>query len=203
MKNAKPYLALLRRGVCLFLCSLAACRPDPQATPPTQPADTEKEMPIDVLVFPETLKTDDQTVNDFVDQAMKHCASGDYERFRLLWSAKEEPLSRQEYDEGWKAVQKITVQAMQKIVLAPEARNATDDGETAYVVLADVDLDPTLRAGRTEPHRQVVLLVRRESHRWCLARAPKEVRNWLQKQTEQEKDLDEKKSPSTSITKPD
>ena len=45
------------------------------------------------VVFPPQTQADDPAVNDFVLRATQTCAEGDYAAFRLLWSAREEPLA--------------------------------------------------------------------------------------------------------------
>ena len=139
-----------------------------------------------MLVFPDALKVDDDSVNRFVTHAMTVCASGRYEAFRLLWSAREEPLPRGEYERGWQAVQRIRVRLVQKIKLAGrkgEASNAAAP-QVAYVVCAAVHLDTSLLAGRRKPDRNVVVLVLQEQGEWRLARAPAKVRKWVKARLE-------------------
>jgi len=180
-----------REQVCLFLefsplilicaallCFGSACRPDQDgATDGDQPGAVRK--PTDLLVFPSELYAEDASVNAFVIRAMTDCASGDYEKFRLLWSAREEPLPRNEYEQGWQAVQKITIRALEKVILAEDPARGRDESETVYVILADVSLDPTHRAGQREPHREVAMMLVRETDEWRLSRAPKRMRAWI------------------------
>ena len=132
-----------------------------------------------VLVFPDDLRMADAGVNEFVARAMTTCAKGEYDAFRLLWSAREEPLPREEFEQGWQAVQTIRVRALEKVKLAPDARTTPPQDEVAYALLAEVSLDPTHKAGQREPQREVVLMLTREHDEWRLARAPKPMRNWV------------------------
>lgn len=175
---------------CLFLLAGgSSCRRDQADSdaPSPLPAAEEKE-PTSVLVFPEQLRIDDESVNRFVARAMTTCASGEYDAFRLLWSAREQPLPRSEYERGWQAVRKIQIRLVQKVELtqAPHKGSAdtqpTDaEPETAYVLYAAVHLDPTFQAGRRKSDRDVILLIRKEQQSWRLARANKKMRGWIKK----------------------
>lgn len=164
----------------------AGCRREAEPTEPT--ASELVKQRDDFLVFPDNLRAEDETVNDFVTDAMTVCASGDYEAFRLLWSVKQDPLPREEFKRGWQAVESIRIRAVERVQLT----SSQTDAETptagihndAYVVLADVQLNPDHPAGQREPRREVVLLIRRENERWWLARAPKQVRAWVRKQVD-------------------
>lgn len=164
------------------LCAGSACRRDPDAGNADTSSDGVAPKPAELLVFPQALRVEEPSVNDFVERAMTVCAAGDYEKFRLLWSVREEPLTRDEYQQGWQAVQEIRIRALAKAMLSPDPRNGDKQAETAYVILAEVDLDPALRAGRREPTREVVLMMIREHGAWRLAGAPEAMRKWLNEQ---------------------
>lgn len=132
-----------------------------------------------ILIFPDELRVKDESANRFLAHAMKVCGDGQYEPFRLLWSVKEEPLPRGEFDQGWQAVREIRIRAFQEVLLADENQGPTPTGETVYVVFADVSLDPKHRAGEREPQREVALMLMREKGNWRLAKAPPKIRNWL------------------------
>lgn len=168
-------------SIVTFLAAVIGCRPDPRVQAEEDAEQSTREKTDDVFVFPDAVRSDDRAVNALIGEAMRCCARGDYEGFRLLWSAKEEPLTRDEYEQGFKAVKKIEIRALQKVLIADEKASNPSEGETVYVSLADVDLDPDHRASKGESHREVVLLVRREEGKWRLAHAPKAVRVWLKK----------------------
>ncbi len=145
-------------------------------------AETGQQKRKELLVFPDEVRVEDASVNDFLERAMEDCASGDYDKFRLLWSARQEPLPRDEFEQGWQAVRQIRIRALQRVMLAPDPDHELDQGETVYAFLADVALDPMHRAGQREPNREVVLMVIREHEQWRLARAPKPMRTWIKEQ---------------------
>lgn len=144
--------------------------------------------PAEVLVFPESVRTADASVNEFVTRAMSACAKGNYEAFRVLWSARETPLPRDEFEQGWNAARRIEVRALQKGLLEPDPEAGRETAETVYALLAEVALDPTLRAGKKEPLREVVLMLTREHDEWRIAKAPKPMREWV-KENLKEKSL--------------
>jgi hypothetical protein len=135
----------------------------------------------DVLVFPDELRLEDDAVNEYVRNAMKTCAAGDYELFRLLFSARDEVLPREEFEKGWQAVREIRVTRLQKVMLAPDEKQGRAANETVYALLADVSLDPEHPAARNEPKREVALMIVREHDEWKLAKAPRAMREWLRK----------------------
>lgn len=174
---------LFALGMLLALNSLPllgpACKRTDESAPAGGSGEAPPPPPAELLVFPDEVRVEDPSVNEFVESAMTACASGDYERFRLLWSVRQEPLPRNEYEEGWQAVQKIEIRALERAFLSNGTEPQLSETEKAYVILADVSLDPTRRAGQREPLREVVLMMVREQDTWRLTRAPKALRNWV------------------------
>jgi len=160
------------------------CRRDEDVVQKGAPANIAQKKPADLLVFPSALQTEDISVNAFVKRAMMDCAGGDYDVFRLLWSAREDPLPRGEYEQGWQAAREIRIRALEKVVLSADPTRGRDQDETVYVILANVSLDPTHRAGQREANREVVLMLVREHDTWRLARAPKKMRTWIKERVD-------------------
>jgi|GEM_PF-1409725 len=133
----------------------------------------------DILIFPVEMRIKDDSANRFLARAMAVCAEGRYEPFRLLWSVKETPLSRGDFQKGWQAVERIQIRAFQEVFLAKGGGEDPPEGETVYVVLADVHLDPNQRAGKREPDREVALMLVREKGEWRLAKTPAKMRKWI------------------------
>jgi hypothetical protein len=176
--------------VLLVLCAACAsgvvgCRRDePEKTSSAAPSSgaANSKQP-DLLVFPDELRVADSTVNEFVTKAMTTCAADEYEAFRLLWSVRETPLPREEFEQGWHAVQTIKVQALEKVMLDADPSAGRTEPETVYALLAEVSLDPAQKIGQKEPQRHVVLMITRENEQWLLAQAPKPMRDWVKKKT--------------------
>lgn len=126
------------------------------------------------LIFPPELHADDPAVNAFLEKALTVTAEGDYEEFRLLWAAADEPFARDQYLSGWRSVLEIRVELLQKMRDGP-------GGEVFYAVYARAELDPREVPAEAELRREVVLLVRREDEAWKLAHAPPPVREEVQR----------------------
>lgn len=156
-----------------MLAAHLACRreekPPPEIHAEPQPSRAR-------LIFPESLRVADEDVNVFVRTALTQCAGGDYDAFRKLWTAKQEPISRDEFLEGWHAVDRIEVQGLQKALLEIEEGAPR---EPVYVLLVVVSLDPTRKAGKRDPLREIVLMIVREHEQLRIAAAPKPMRDWI------------------------
>jgi len=157
---------------------MASCRRDIPSTADAAPSN-HKPLSRDILIFPEARKSDDPTVNEFVSRAMSVCGEGNYDEFRLLWSVRQDPLPRDQFEEGWQAVQEIHILALEKAMLAADAEQAVAKPQPVYALLAEVKLDPEHRAARDRPKREVVLMLVREQNAWRLADAPKPMREWI------------------------
>jgi hypothetical protein len=126
--------------------------------------------------FPAELQPEDTEVTAFIRRVIETCNGGDYDAFRLLWSAKDDPFPRDAFERGWRAVQQVTIRDVQKL-----RRKA--EGDVVYGVHASVVLDGSV----PEPTREVVLLLVREMGQWRLARAPAALRKrFLGEDAEQE-----------------
>ena len=160
----------------LLLTSAASCREDQKAPekPSTKPTTDQVTAQ---LVFPESLRVADETVNIFVRTALGQCAEGNYDAFRALWSERQDPISRTEFEEGWHAVHRIEVRGLQKALLA--AGQNTASSEPVYVFLVEVALNPEAKAGKRAPLREIVLMLVQEHDQWRLANAPKSMREWI------------------------
>jgi hypothetical protein len=147
-------------AVLLAAAAAAGCakKESTKATPTPSPE------PIGLLDFPAELRAEDPTVNEFLIQAIQTCVDEDYDAFRLLWSAREEPISEQEFKRGWQANPKVYIKDLRK--------GPTEDGEAFYAVRALVKLDPAMVP---EPERDIVMLLVMEDGKWRLATPPRDV----------------------------
>ena len=167
-------------GLFIIVITPACRRDEPEkGSSATSSSDAAKSKQPNLLIFPDDLRVADPTVNDFVTKAMNTCAAGEYEAFRLLWSVREDPLPREEFEQGWHAVQIIQVRALEKVMLDADPTAGRTEPETVYALLAEVSLDPTHKVGQKEPQRHVVLMLTREHEQWRLAKAPKPMREWV------------------------
>jgi len=111
----------------------------------------------EVLDFPAELQASDESVNAFIRQVIDVCVSGDYDAFRLLWSARDDPFPRDQFYKAWQSVQQVTI-----VSLRPARDRETD--RLYYAVAAHVELDPSVR----EPQRDVKILFSQEEGQWRL-----------------------------------
>ena len=134
----------------------AGCeREDKPAAEPPPPPEPQ------ILHIPPELRAHDDTVNVFIRDVIDTCASGDYDAFRMLWSARDDPFPRDQFHRAWQSVQKVTINALRLL-------HNPNDGSVLYAVRARVELDPTVR----EPLRDVVILLTWENNRWRLTMPP-------------------------------
>lgn len=184
MRNATTFaLTVLPATAFGLLFTATACRCDSEPSTGSSSASSgvSSPKPQDVLIFPDELRVADETVNDFVAKAMSICAAREYEAFRLLWSVRGDPLPREEFEQGWQAVQIIKVRALEKVMIDADPSAGRAEPETVYALLVDVSLDPEQKAGQKKPQREVVLMLIREHEQWHLAQAPKPMREWVKK----------------------
>lgn len=144
--------------VTLNAVHLVGCTPDPSAATPT-PRPVQQHVLID---FPESLRTQDLTVNAFVEEVIQTCVHRDYEAFRLLWRVEEEPMSQQEFLRGWEAAEEVRIVQLQQW--------QTKKGELFYAARGLVKLNPN---EVPKPELNVVLMIVQENGRWRLAKAPR------------------------------
>ncbi|HNO76881.1 MAG TPA: hypothetical protein PKN33_02385 [Phycisphaerae bacterium] len=127
-------------------------------TPPPKAAERE------LVSFPPDFKCDDPAVPEFLKSAVKACVDQDYELFRSMWSAREEPISEKEFIRAWQANPRFKLTEMQQM--------KTPEGEIVYAIRAHVSLDPN---EVPEPERDVVLLIVNEQDKWRLCKAPRKL----------------------------
>jgi len=114
-----------------------------------------------VVDFPESVHADDPAVNAFVLKAIDACLAEDYDAFRLLWTALEQPLGEQEFRKGFAATRKVAILEL--------AKRRTRADEIVYVVHCLVEFEP---GAVPEPTRDIVMLLRKENDKWRIAKAP-------------------------------
>ncbi len=154
-------------------------------------AEAVEPLPRHVLVFPKELEVEDESVNAFVREMMEVSTAGNYDDFRLLWSARQQPLPRSEFEKGWSAVEQIRVLALEKVALAGESAEGDADAETVYALYADVQLDAEqlggMRAATNKEagtRRKPILMFLREHGQWRIGRAPKQMCAWIKKKVD-------------------
>lgn len=150
-------------------------------------------LPESTLIdFPPDVQVDDPSVNAFAREIIETCAGGDYERFRLLWTVKEEPFPRGQFERAWKALKKVRVLALQKM--------KTLEGEYLYYLHVRVLLDKSVPEPDRE--REFVLMVVKENDRWRLASAPSHLRRKVLGEKAEDSENGDGRASSRSTTEP-
>ncbi len=93
---------------------------------------------------------------------------GDYDQFRLCWTAYSPPISSSRFCAAWDKAEHIVITQ-----IAPAPGKA---GKKVYVVTASVTLSPK-HPGSEAEHRDVMLLVQWEDGHWVIAPAPRAKTN--------------------------
>jgi len=156
----------------VVLLLAAGCDRGGESSDPAAPnAVVNADGPQTEITFAPRTRVADETVNEFVERALRVTTGRDYEEFRLLWSATDEPFARKQFDAGWDSgVRRIVIDVLQKM------RDPRSD-EVFYGMHAHAVLEPgRFNVSADEAERDVVLVVRRENGQWRLAHAPDEVR---------------------------
>lgn len=147
---------------------VAGCNsaPPPEEAPDlSPPLEQSSDQPPPALEFPASARTEDASLNTFIEQVFEVCRVGRYEDYRLLHSRYVQPLRRDSFKEYWERVGAITVQA---VVPLPRVEDDTDPDQPAWMVTAHVSFEP----GCDPLERQLRFVISREADRWVLGRGP-------------------------------
>jgi hypothetical protein len=166
------FAALLAAG------GAAGCR-DRSSAADTQPSDAEEVDRINPrgaeppeVIFPAALRTDDESLNRFIDSVLGFCVKGEYGSYRLAVGSQYEPLPRKNFERAWRAVKEVRIRKILR-VYEPTTRAAdpsrTDVREELKHPIYCVHGTITLRdTQRTRPVREVVVLLIKEHGEWRL-----------------------------------
>lgn len=115
------------------------------------------------VTFAPGVTSGNEQVNAFVHDFIDLCRRGDYEQYRLRWTAYGTPVSGERFTAMWKFARKIVIT---QIIPLPENIKVM---HPAYVIRASVELDPKARV----PSKEVEVMVQWEENRWAIAPAPR------------------------------
>ncbi len=150
--RARSCSSLAWAWTLLLPVAAGTCRRAAEVPVPPRP-DPEPE----ILDFPKALHAKDATVNTFVRRVIETCASGDYDAFRLLWSARDDPFPRDQFHRAWQSVRRVRIVSLRPV-------REAETGRLFYAVRAQVELDPAVR----EPQRDVTIILASEDGHWRL-----------------------------------
>ncbi|MGB9626672.1 MAG: hypothetical protein ACPMAQ_17595, partial [Phycisphaerae bacterium] len=158
---------------------LTGCRDRSTPPPGSQPAESDEVDRIEPhgdeapeVIFPAALRTDDPSLNRFIDDVLGFCARGDYGMYRLAVGSQYEPLPRKSFERAWHAVKEVRVRKVIR-VHEPATRMAGSAPAEAREELRNpiycVHGTILLRDNqRPRPVREVVVLVIKENGEWKL-----------------------------------
>lgn len=170
---------------------LGACKKEEAPPPTTLPVDgyivdpiTQRTAP-PLVEFPDWIRTNDASLNEFIDKLLQHCVRGEYGLYRLAVSTKFEPLGRTQFEKAWHAVERVQIRNI-RLIHQPTTRHwdpaRTDIPEELKHPIYCVHGTIYLRElpGRQllkKPVREVVVLVVKENGEWKLGPpAPADVK---------------------------
>lgn len=115
------------------------------------------------VTFAPGVTSGNKEVDAFVDSFIGLCRRGQYEQYRLCWTAYGTPVSSDRFAAMWKSARKVVITQ-----ILPVAENVKVM-HPAYVIKATVELDPKAKI----PTKDVEVMVQWEENRWAIAPAPR------------------------------
>ena len=139
------------------------------------------------FVFPESARTFDLTLNEFVDRFARVCMEGKYSDFRLMLSTKRTPILPPRFESNFNALKEVRVVGLDKLPELPEMPGAV------YIMTASFDLqDFAVRRG--EKTKKVRVAISKEDGQWRIGPIPHEaiarLRAYQQAQSQPADDAD-------------
>jgi hypothetical protein len=107
--------------------------------------------------------TEDASLNQFINNALKACAEGDYDKFRLIFATSQRPPERDSFGRIWQGVQGVYVQSV-------HGPYPNKENQPTYYVHAMVRLRKPDSKDRTK--RDAVVAIFKEGNEWRLGDAP-------------------------------
>ncbi len=157
---------------------IAACREEPTPSATSQVVDAEIKDPIrkrsdaPEILFPDTVRTTDASLNQFIDNLLRACVEGEYGLYRLAVGSQYEPLNRRNFERAWHAVKEVRLRKIER-VHEPTTRQIdparTDIRPELKGTIYCAHATITLREDRkNKPVREVVVLIIQEDGQWKL-----------------------------------
>jgi hypothetical protein len=163
---------------CLAILTITACsgEGDVRASAQSNNALT-KEGNIDVdsveekpeIIFPQAVRSNDESLNDFLQHFTEVCLAGEYDNYRLLVSRQIEPVSKQQFEKTYRRVHHV------EINLIRELPKISELPYPLWLVESAVHIRPPTE----EPVRNLQVLIFKEDDKWVMAPAPRALREAL------------------------
>lgn len=117
------------------------------------------------VTFAPGVSSGNAEVDAFITRFIDLCRRGDYEQYRLCWTAYYTPVSGERFRSMWEFARNVVIS---EITPVPQTSKAADP---AYLIKARVELDPHSKARIAS--KDVELMVQWEDNRWAIAPAPR------------------------------
>ncbi len=120
------------------------------------------------FVFPVSARTNDLSLNQFVDRFARVCMQGKYSDFRLMLSRRRPPILPPRFESNFNALKKVRITAIEKLPAVPTAEGSV------YLMNAEYELeDYAVKGGQST--RQVQVAITREDGAWRIGPIPHEA----------------------------
>jgi hypothetical protein len=120
------------------------------------------------FIFPESLRTYDLSLNQFVDRFARVCMEGKYSEFRLMLSKNRPPILPARFESNFNALKEVRILGLEKLPDLPATTGPV------YVMKAAYDLqDFAVRRG--ERTKQVHVAIAQEDGQWRIGPIPREA----------------------------
>jgi hypothetical protein len=121
------------------------------------------------FVFPEKARTNDLSLNRFVDRFARVCVEAKYSDFRLMLSSKTgDPIVASRFESMFNALKQVRILAIDRMPDVPAL------GGPVYVMSVEYDLDPSVvRKGESTERRRIAIT--KENGEWRIGPVPHDL----------------------------
>lgn len=174
-------LLLLSRTLitALAACSVGCSRGEERPAAASRPtAATPASAGVEVVWGPDS-QCANPSVNQFIARAVRCCAEGDYEEYRLLWAYDQEPISRKRFEQLRQAMQRVQVRTVRHLRLRAPDGKLLDEAYPVYLFHATIEMkeEAKKRSDNRLEDRELVLLLRYEECAWGFTPAPEQYKS--------------------------
>ena len=126
------------------------------------------------IVFPESVRTPDLSLNRFVDRFARVCVQGKYEDLRLMLSKRSgDPLVARRFQSMFNALKQVRIIALERLPAAPDVEGPV------YLMKAEYVLED-FAVSKTRKTEQVRLGIAREDGSWRIGPIPRSIQAQLE-----------------------
>lgn len=121
------------------------------------------------FVFSDDRRSNDVSLNRFVDRFLRACSEGQYDQVRLMLSTQSgDPLLPKRFESTYNVLKEARIRSIKRLPDVPEIEGP------AYLLTAEYDLED-YAPKRKKSGRQIRLAISREQGEWRIGPIPKEA----------------------------